>query len=297
MSAKRNTGQCALFTAAEILPPAMTPDLAGYDWLLANISGGKDSQAMLARLVEAATDAGVRDRIVTVFCDLGDDDEWPGTRELAAGHAAHYSLRHEVVRREVQLEDGSRVPQGLSEHIEARGKWPSATTRYCTSDLKRAPVHRLLTRLAAEARATGVTGRVRILNVMGLRAEESPARAHLPAFSHDERASNQTVREVDTWLPVHDWTEAEVWARIKTEGTRYHPVYDAGMPRLSCRFCVLASKSALIRAAQLDPAGARKRADMETRMGHDFKYGMPMRDIIAAAEAAASPVAVEGWVA
>ena len=64
-------------------PPV--PDLAGYDVILINISGGKDSQAALDETVRAADAAGVRDRIVTVFCDLGDEDEWPGTRELAAG--------------------------------------------------------------------------------------------------------------------------------------------------------------------------------------------------------------------
>ena len=83
-------------------PPAAppVPDLAGDDVILINISGGKDSQAALDETVRAADAAGVRDRIVTVFCDLGDEDEWPGTRELAAEHAAHYGLRHEEVRRQ-----------------------------------------------------------------------------------------------------------------------------------------------------------------------------------------------------
>lgn len=273
------------------------PDLASYDWLVANISGGKDSQAMLAVLVEAATAAGVRDRVVSVFCDLGGGDEWPGTLELAAEHAAFYGLRHEVVRREVVNGDGERVPQSLSEHIEARGMWPDNARRYCTSDMKRAPVHRLLTRLAAETRAGGSGRKVRILNVMGLRAEESPKRATMPAFANDERATNQTVRHVDTWLPIHGWTVGQVWARIAAEGTRPHAAYANGMPRLSCRFCVLASKSALVRAAQLDPAGALRRAEMEDRMGHAFKKDLSMRDIIAAADAAGGPVAVDNWAA
>lgn len=273
------------------------PDLASYDWLVANISGGKDSQVMLAVLVEAATAAGVRDRLVSVFCDLGDGDEWPGTLELAAEHAAFYSLHHEVVRREVVNGDGERVPQSLSEHIEARGMWPDNARRYCTSDMKRAPVHRLLTRLAAETR-TGDPGRkARILNVMGMRAEESPKRATMPAFANDERATNQTVRHVDTWLPIHGWTVGQVWGRIAAEGTRPHAAYANGMPRLSCRFCVLASKSALVRAAQLDPEGALRRAELEERMGHAFKKDLSMRDIIAAADAAGGPVAVDNWAA
>lgn len=93
-----------------------------------------------------------------------------------------------------------------------------------TSDLKRAPVHRLMTRLAAEQRAAGITGRrVRILNVPGLRALESAKRALMTPFSRDERATNQTVRLVDEWLPIHSWTVQQVWARIAEASIRPHP--------------------------------------------------------------------------
>jgi hypothetical protein len=79
--------------------------------------------------------------------------------------------------------------------------------------MKRGPVHRLMTRLAAEQRATRVTGRrVRILNVLGLRAQESPRRALKLPFSCDQRATNTTVRLVDEWLPIHAWTASQVWA-------------------------------------------------------------------------------------
>ena len=153
-----------------------------------------------------------------------------------------------------------------------------------------------MTRLAAEQRAAGVTGRpVRILNVLGLRAQESPRRALMAAFRHDDRASN-SVRHVDEWLPVHCWTTAQVWARIDQAPTRPHSVYAQGMPRLSCRFCVLASRSALVLAARLDPDGARRRAELETAMGHQFRADMSMADIIAAARAA-GPVTAEDWAA
>jgi 3'-phosphoadenosine 5'-phosphosulfate sulfotransferase (PAPS reductase)/FAD synthetase len=288
------SGQCALFPLRRT-----APDLGDYDVILVNISGGKDSQASLDETVRAADLAGVRDRIVTVFCDLGEDDEWPGTRELAAEHAARYGLRHEVVRREVVNAAGQRVPQSLTEHIEQRGMWPDAARRYCTSDLKRAPVHRLMTRLAEEQRVRGITRRrVRILNVLGLRAQESPLRAAMDPFSPDQRASNKTVRMVDQWLPIHSWTTGQVWQRIAEAGTRPHPIYAQGMPRLSCRFCVLASHSALVLAARLDPEGAERRARLEERMGHTFRHGLPMRAIISEARTAAgSPVTVEDWAA
>ncbi len=258
------------------------PDLASYDQIVVSISGGKDSQVALHRAVLAASAAGVEDRVMTVFADLGPDDEWPGTAELAAEHAAFYGLRHEAVYREVAAPDGSRVRQSLTEHIAERGRWPDAARRYCTSDLKRAPIHRLFTRIAAEHRDARPGGKVRILSVLGLRAQESRSRALLLPFDHDVRASNQTVRHVDRWLPAHELTAGQVWDAIAQAGTRPHWVY-AYLPRLSCRFCVLASKSALVRAALLDPAGAAARADLERRIGHRFRQDLSMADIIAAA--------------
>ena len=81
-----------------------------------------------------------------------------------------------------------------------------------------------MTRLAAEQRAAGITGRrVRILNVPGLRALESAKRALMTPFSRDERATNQTVRLVDEWLPIHSWTVQQVWARIAEASIRPHP--------------------------------------------------------------------------
>lgn len=75
------------------------PDLATYDLILVNSSGGKDSAASLAYTVQRAEEAGVRNRLVVVHADLG-AVEWPGTAELAEEHARHYSLRFEKVRRD-----------------------------------------------------------------------------------------------------------------------------------------------------------------------------------------------------
>jgi 3'-phosphoadenosine 5'-phosphosulfate sulfotransferase (PAPS reductase)/FAD synthetase len=50
-------------------------------------------------------------------------------------------------------------------------------------------------------------------------------------------------------LPIHDWTEEQVWQRIRASGVPYHPACDQGMTRLSCSLCVLASRADLVRAA------------------------------------------------
>lgn len=69
------------------------------------------------------------------------------------------------------------------------------------------------------------------------------------------------------------------------------------MPRLSCSFCVLASRSALVRAAQLRPDLARDYVAAEERMAHRFRQDMSIADVLAEAERSPAPSAIEGWTA
>jgi 3'-phosphoadenosine 5'-phosphosulfate sulfotransferase (PAPS reductase)/FAD synthetase len=253
--------------------------LGAYHVILVNSSAGKDSQAMLDVIVELADAEGVRDRIIVVHCDLG-RVEWEGTVELAARQAGHYGVRFETVRR--SLGD-------LLDHVEDRGMWPSSTARWCTSDHKTSQVLKLMTALVREHPETRP---LRILNCLGMRAEESAARARKPPFGPD-RATN-SKRHVDRWLPIHDWSEEAVWDRIGRSGVDHHPAYQAGMRRLSCCLCVLASKASLVRAAQLNPALAHEYLRVERRIGHRFRDDLSMADILAAAERAPRTLNSEG---
>lgn len=249
----------------------MIPNLGDYDLVLVNSSAGKDSQAMLTYVVALADAQSVdRDRIVVVHADLG-RVEWAGTRDLAEEHAAHYELRFEVVRRD---------KGDLLEQIEARGMFPSSTARYCTSDQKTSQVAKLITRLVAEAE---LRRPMRILNCLGIRAQESPARAKKVPFGPDKASNGK--RHVDRWLPIFDWSAEQVWATIRASGLRHHPAYDAGMPRLSCVFCVLAGERELILAARLNPALAREYVELEERIGHTFQAKLSMEEIVRRAAA------------
>lgn len=66
---------------------------------------------------------------------------------------------------------------------------------------------------------------------------------------------------------------------------------------LSCSFCVLASHSALIRAAQLRPELAADYAAVEARTGHLFRQDLSMADIITTAQTAPATTAVANWAA
>jgi 3'-phosphoadenosine 5'-phosphosulfate sulfotransferase (PAPS reductase)/FAD synthetase len=123
---------------------------------------------------------------------------------------------------------------------------------------------------------------MQVLYCLGLRAEESPGRARRPVVSIDE-AHSSSRRTITRWLPIHNWTESQVWDRIKASRLPYHPAYDQGMTRLSCSLCVLASRGDLIRAAQLRPDLAAEYAALEQELGHSFRTDLSMTNIIAAA--------------
>ncbi|HEU5105889.1 MAG TPA: phosphoadenosine phosphosulfate reductase family protein [Solirubrobacterales bacterium] len=260
-------------------------DLAAYDVILLNSSAGKDSMASLDVIATESARQGVLDRVVVGHADLG-RAEWAGTRELAREQAERYGLRFFVV--------AARGPD-LLERVERRGMWPSPQQRWCTSDLKRGPLRRLMTQLVREHREQAGGVRVRLLNVMGMRAQESPARARKPVSRVDPGASNGR-REVTDFLPLLEWSEEEVWERIGASriADLVHPAYAAGMPRLSCRFCILAPKSALVTSARLNPDLAQEYLRVEQGTGHRFRMDCSMAEVIEAARSG-EPVTPGGW--
>ncbi|MFD5728419.1 phosphoadenosine phosphosulfate reductase family protein [Streptomyces sp. NPDC058368] len=246
------------------------------DVLLVQSSGGKDSLVMLHRIATWADRAGCTDKVVVVHCDLGDNSEWPGVRELAQRQAERYGLRFVAV-------DSTGGLLGL---VEKRGMFPDSARRLCTSSLKRDRANVLLTEVVA---ALGLDRQALVLNCMGLRAAESPARSRKSPLAIDTRASNNK-RLVLTWHPILELSETAVWQTIADETLEYHPAYDALMPRLSCVFCVLAGFDVLVRAVRLcwalELPLPEQYTDLEARIGHRFKEQYSLADVVAEAHRA-----------
>lgn len=241
--------------------------------MLINTSGGKDSQTALRAVVQLAKlQSYPLDRIEAVHADLG-KVEWEGVPELAREQAEHYGLKFTVVKRRTKDGDESTT---LLDYVRDRRKWPSNTTRYCTSDFKRGPCLRALTALDRQVRGNQV--HTRILNVFGFRAQESPVRAKKQWLEINDKASNKS-REVFNWLPIHDWTEEQVWEDIKTSGVRYHRAYDLGMPRLSCCFCIFAPKAALVIAGRDKPELLQEYVELEQEIGHTFRMDLSLAEV------------------
>ncbi|AVX93274.1 phosphoadenosine phosphosulfate reductase family protein [Pseudomonas psychrophila] len=226
---------------------------------ISNHSGGKDSQVQLIRLLERVPAA----QLLVVHASLG-AMEWPGAMELARDQAAAAGLPFIVAKA------GKTLLEMVERRFESRPEvpsWPSASTRQCTSDLKRGPIQREVRRYAKSK------GFKTIVNCLGLRAQESPGRAKRAAFSR--MGISNSVHTWFEWLPVHDMSATEVFDAISAAGQKPHYAYALGNDRLSCVFCIMASKADLRNGRVERPELFKQYVDMEQRTG----YTMHMKRI------------------
>lgn len=242
---------------------AMTPEIATLidrgALFVVNHSAGKNSQAMLIvlrRYVPAA-------QLLVIHADL-DEVEWDGNVEHI--EAAIDGLPLIVCRNENKT---------FLSMVEDRGMWPSAGQRQCTSDLKRGPIEREIRRyLKSHPEFGGL-----VVNCMGIRAAESPARAKQTPFRFNERNSING-REWYDWLPIFAMSTCDVFREIAGAGQEPHPAYPAGMTRLSCVFCIMASRADLLTAASLKPDLYARYVEIERRIGHTLSMdGRPLEEV------------------
>jgi DNA sulfur modification protein DndC len=233
------------------IPAEVSDMIARGALVVANHSGGKDSQAMFALLVQHVP----ADQLLVVHAELP-GEEWEGT-------LAH--VKATIGATPLVLAVATKT---FEQMVERRGMFPSPQQRQCTSDLKRDPIDREIRRyLKANPRFGGL-----VVNAMGMRAQESPARSKLVPVKVSKRNSvaGRTWLE---WLPIHDLTADQVFATIAAAGQSPHWAYAAGASRLSCMFCIMASQRDLQVAAAHNPDAYRARVALEKRVGHTINMG------------------------
>ncbi|QKV90384.1 phosphoadenosine phosphosulfate reductase [Streptomyces sp. NA02950] len=285
---------------------AWTPALRDYDLIAFSDSSGKDSHAALAVTTEGARADGVLDRVFTFHASLG-PLEWPsvtfqGRRypssgELAALHSTAYGIpaeRHIEVQRTVKDAAGELVPYSLLTFIAERGMWPvQGDAQFCTGDWKTKRIFAAWTPLVRQMRP-GLGRPVRILNVLGLRAEESPQRSKRPPYRNILRNGN---RHVDEWLPIRDWSIQDVRRLCDASGIPHHWTYDSvpgagdwgGSSRCSCSLCIMGSLNDLILAARRRPRLTALYAEVERVRGHHFRRDLSIAALVELAKRPGGP--------
>ena len=208
-----------------------------------SLSGGKDSSAA-AFAVNAHLDmiGHPRDRRHAIHADLG-IIEWLSTPAMVERIAAMLAVELTVVRRKAgglierwkqRWQSSLRRYENL-ETYQLVSPFSSARLRFCTGENKVQPIGSELKR-----RFAGET----IISVVGIRREESRARAKAPVSKPDTRFAapgNRAGTNMLTWHPIVDWSESEVFAYHEAHGIPLHEAYARSADRLSCSYCVLAS--------------------------------------------------------
>lgn len=202
---------------------------------ITSISGGKDSTATVLHLREL----GLPQRLV--FFDTG----WEHALTYQHLDYLQDALGMEISRSACPVD----LPPPLAAEAEAieavLGVSPSAfvrlclkkrimprrTVRFCTQSLKVFEAQKVM-------KAEHEAGRYPV-NVVGIRAAESAARAKMP-----ERELSITL-DCEVWRPIISWTEADVIAIHQRHQIKPNPLYLMGASRVGCFPCIMARKAEL----------------------------------------------------
>jgi len=234
----------------QVLPSIQELTDAGATFYVSH-SGGADSQAMYAEIRKHVP----YNQIVVVHAHLH-GVEWPGVIEHIRSNVDHHVNVVKAVKR-----DGSE--KTLLGMVEERGMWPSSSCRQCTSDLKRNPIMKFIRH---DVRVRRSNPQKIAVNCMGIRAEESSARAKKQPLRFNESESCN-VRDVWDWMPLFRLTKQEVFQTIADAGQKPFWTYERN-ERLSCVFCIMGSLNDLRHGAERNPELYRKYVELERRIGH-----------------------------
>jgi 3'-phosphoadenosine 5'-phosphosulfate sulfotransferase (PAPS reductase)/FAD synthetase len=242
-------------------------------------SGGKDSQSCALATVRYLDEIGHAGPRILIHADLG-LVEWKESLPECERLARHLGLELVVVRRkgggmmerwESRWDSSVRRYREL-ETVTLVPCWSGPSLRFCTSEQKTYPITSELRRRYRN---------IPIVNITGVRREESAGRARGSVWSLDERLSRQGAPFFH-WRPISDWRLRDVIECVDASGLTLHPAYTRwGMQRVSCVFCVLGSGSDL-RSSAANPDNSEaylRMVELEARSSFAFQGSRWLADV------------------
>jgi len=264
-------------------PLSVTPEvsalLSAGCIVAVGVSGGKDSQAMAIALRDYLDSVGHSGPRILTHADLG-SIEWRTSLQACEHLARHLGWELLVVRRSAgdllhRWQD--RWRRNLARYkalscVHLIQPFSSASKRFCTSELKSGPISSAL-----KKRFPGQA----IVSAVGIRRDESVARAKKPVSATDKRLSTKAIQGL-TWNPIIEWSISDVLSRIAHAGLPLHEAYTVyGSTRLSCAYCVLASMRDLQAASRCPENAAvfRLLVDLEIDSCFSFQSNRWLADV------------------
>jgi len=201
--------------------------------LVASVSGGKDSAALSLWLTEVGLE---HER---VFLDTG----WESEKTYA-----YLDELEEAIGPIIRL----KAERTMAELCLHKGMFPSRVRRFCTQELKVKPMIAYIAKRVDEGED--------LVNAVGIRHEESAARAKMPEWEWSDGF------DCETWRPLIEWSEEDVIAIHTRHGLRPNPLYLEGASRVGCWPCIFARKAEIRHIADSDPERINFIRDLEKQV-------------------------------
>lgn len=243
-----------------------------------SLSGGKDSTAMW---LHVAKELGME--VYPIFADTGNEHEMTYEyveyleRLVGPIHRVKADFTNQIAKKREFVSTKWRE-EGVPESIVMdaldvlsptgnpfldlciwKGRFPSRMAQFCTQELKMRPVQNdVFFPLMEQGN--------RVVNVVGVRAQESAVRAKYP-----EREDTPEGWEI--WRPILTWTVEDVFECHKRHGVDPNPLYKLGMSRVGCMPCINCQKSELFEIARRFPEVIDRIRNWEDIAGRASKRG------------------------
>lgn len=275
--------------------------LDDYDFYHVSCSTGKDSVAMLLDLIDRGVD---KKKILLVHQEVDGRREafmdWPCTPSYMTSLAKHLGvklswqwrdggirtemLKHDSVSAGVYYQDEGEEPVYLPTTNRAtkntRLMWPAKSgnmrKRWCSSSAKIETHKRYITNHPMFQTGTRENP-VKILVLTGERRQESSNRAKY--FEAEVHGTSSLTRIVHQYRSVIDWTEDQVWAKLREHNIMPHPAYYLGVfGRVSCMTCIFLGPDHWAVLRYIAPERFKAIADMEKRLNHTIDPRMTVEE-------------------
>jgi 3'-phosphoadenosine 5'-phosphosulfate sulfotransferase (PAPS reductase)/FAD synthetase len=242
-------------------------------------SGGKDSAGCALAVARHLNDIGHSGPRLLIHSDLG-RIEWKDSLPSCERLAAHLGWELVVVRRKAgdmiarwQQRWRNNVERYANlEMVKLLVPFSTPQMRFCTSELK-------TTVISSELRRRFPSQP--ILNVTGIRWQESKARSRMPISALSDKLTRKNAAGL-AWNAIIDWRLENVFSEIRSAGLQLHEAYRLyGSSRVSCSCCIMSSAPDLMAATRCEGnhAAYRLLVELEAVSGFGFQGSRWLGDV------------------